>query len=53
VPPDPIEQWTANAPGVRGRAGDATIALPPASLDTPASPALPVATQDAIEDDGL
>jgi cell division protein FtsI (penicillin-binding protein 3) len=56
VPPDHIEQWTANAPGVRGRAGDATIALHPVSQDTPASPAspaLPVATQDAVEDDGL
>src|SRR4249919_1474329 len=36
VPPDHIEQWTANAPGLRTRAGDATIALRPTPAPTPA-----------------
>jgi cell division protein FtsI (penicillin-binding protein 3) len=55
VPPDHIEQWTAaSPPGVRARAGDATIALHPVpGQGARATPALPAATQDAIEDDGL
>jgi cell division protein FtsI (penicillin-binding protein 3) len=62
VPPDHIEQWTANAPGLRTRAGDVTIALRPTPAATPVltrtaatapAPALPVAAQDAVEDDGL
>jgi hypothetical protein len=55
VPPDHIEQWTAaSPPGVRARAGDATIALHPVpGRGARATPALPAATQDAIEDDGL
>ena len=54
VPPDHIEQWTASAPGLRTRAGDATIALHPAvPQGATAAVALPAATQDAVEDDGL